>query len=559
MRSIATALTRDYVRRSTWPAFFTLLYLIGFPWLAYVLIAWQGVQLPPDVFGSPLPLGVLVVMLIGALTIVWAGQGENCFGMSPRQYALPVQTWFVVGCRMVQCGLTSAALYVVTIATHNTLFGTTWPLAGPALVLAVAGLWIQAVTWSLLNFRLWKLTGLAAIIVSLGYWTGWRFYPDGFYSPPQTWVGPSFREVIELCAYAVAAFAVGLEGVARDRRGDCEGLPAWLARLERWWEALLVHREQRFRSPEDALVWLEWTRRGAAMPIILGGLLLATPLVGAINVALGWARPIDTLEVQLVIALVGLPQLGLVMGMFLGHRGLSGAKLDFDSFSATRPVTDAVLAAVFLRSAWRAVIVSYAVSAAICLATMGWVCWQEGLVALQPLERKVPLLDSPLGWWSIPLVCGASLLATWTSLGLASSLVLAGRMLLMGWVFGGLCGGLVSWLILVNILLPQPVAAIFNAAGCAVFGLACLGGTAWALKRAVGQRLIAANTAWLSLIGWLALCGVIAVVLSLGPAPPNPPPPFLRWLALPLVPGLLALVLAPLATAPLALAWNRHR
>jgi hypothetical protein len=33
----------------------------------------------------------------------------------------------------------------------------------------------------------------------------------------------------------------------------------------------------------------------------------------------------------------------------------------------------------------------------------------------------------------------------------------------------------------------------------------------------------------------------------------------LRWLALPLVPGLLALVLAPLATAPLALAWNRHR
>jgi hypothetical protein len=559
MHAIPLALTRDYLRRSLWPGVFTLAYLAGMPWLGYQLIRWKGFQPPPEALQVPLPMGVLVVLLLGALSIAWVAQGENRFGVCSRLYVLPIPTWLMVACRMIQCGLTASALYLLVVALNNHVFGTTWPTLGPSLLLAVAAIWIQACTWSLHHFRLWRLLGLATILVSFGYWIGWRFYPEGFYSPRQNWMGPNVGEAIELIAYALVAFAVGWEGVARHRHGDNEGLPAWLARIERFWDTQVLHRERPFASPEEALVWQEWTRRGLAMPLAIGSLLLIVPLIGAINVAFGWARPIGVLEVQLVMAIAGLPQLAFVIGMYLGHRGLNSSQFQLDSYSATRPVTDAVLSAAFLRTAFRCVASSYAVGSAICLATLGWVCWQEGLVALDPIIRKIPLLDSSLGGWAIPLVCGAAILATWTSLGLGSSLVLAGEMPLMGWGFGGLIGALLGWMILVNLLLPPPVADVVGAIGAAVFGLGLIGGTAWSFQQAARRRLIAAHTPWLSLIAWLALCGLTATVLSIGQTTHNPTPQVLRWLWLPLLPGMLALVFTPLALAPLALAWNRHR
>jgi hypothetical protein len=68
---------------------------------------------------------------------------------------------------------------------------------------------------------------------------------------------------------------------------------------------------------------------------------------------------------------------------------------------------------------------------------------------------------------------------------------------------------------------------------------------------AVRRRVIGWPTCGIAAAGWLALCAVAgSVSLLLG---------FLEPARMALIAGVLALPLAPLAAAPLALAWNRHR
>jgi hypothetical protein len=176
-----------------------------------------------------------------------------------------------------------------------------------------------------------------------------------------------------------------------------------------------------------------------------------------------------------------------------------------------------------------------------------WVYWQDGLSTLPKLQE----VFRALGIWAVPIVLGISLLATWASVGLSASLVLAGRSSLLSWVlFVGL-GTFLAWVITVNYFIARELQPQAMALSAGVFGFVCLGGTAWAFSRAVRQRLVRRQTAILCGLGWLLLCAILFIVWR--DASPH------AWLASPFFPGLLALPLAPLATAPLALAWNRHR
>jgi hypothetical protein len=561
MTSIALALTRDYLRRSLWPALAALGYLVGLPLLGYLLIVWQGT--PVDAFNTfiavRLPFGVLLVSLFGFMLAVWMGQGQDAFGMAPRLYVLPLTTWFAVGCRMLQCGLTVAALCLLTLGAYNRLFGTSWPLWAPAALLVPAAWWFQAATWTLRDFRLWKLAAAAGVLVSLGYWIALHSAPDALGLPGQSWIGQAPAEALVWLVYSATAIAVSLEGVARHRRGDSVGPGAWLERRLLGIESFLRQRRSGFADPEEALCWLEWTRRGLVLPVGMAGMHLLGLVVGAAYVALGWSRPIDVLEFQVVLGLALQPQLGLLIGMFQGHRSQTSSRLEFDSFSATRPVSDRTLARAFLRMAWRAVAVSYAVTAAACLIAAAWAYGEQRAALVRLLESH--FIWSSLGGWSVPLVFAASLLAAWAAMGLSASLVLSGRSSLLGWVIGTAVVTLIGTVIVINLFLPPPVAAVWIAACAGALGLAILIGTVWAFLAARRWRLISTAGIWQSAVTWLVLCAAAAFV-GFGmhhAATSTPPTPTLRWLALPLIPGLLALCVAPLATAPLALAWNRHR
>jgi hypothetical protein len=255
------------------------------------------------------------------------------------------------------------------------------------------------------------------------------------------------------------------------------------------------------------------------------------------------------LEIQ--VGLLSLqPLMGLLVGLLLGHRSHTSTHLEFDSFSATRPVSDRMLAAIFLRGAWWSVCAAYLVSVFGSLATAAWAYGKEPAGVQQLIEQHL-LLG---GWRSMPLACVAPLLATWAAVGLSGSIVLTGRSSLVVFVLGGAAGVLVTAIAIINLLVPPNVGDVLSAGCWGTLGLACLTGTAWAFVRARRQGLASSACVWRSALGWLLLCGF--VWFALAPSHPSSP---LSWLAWPLVPGLLALCVSPLATAPLALAWNRHR
>jgi hypothetical protein len=554
MSSIALVLTRDFLRRTAWPALFSLGYMIGLPAMFYFLARAHGMTIPAEAVQRS-ALGFHIGCFIGFMMVVWVAQGENRFGVGPRLYVLPIETWFVVGCRMLQAGLIVAALGMLTVGAYNLLFGLTWPL-GLAWPLAVAALWVQAGLWTLLDFRFSKLVVVGLVLASLVWWIVTR-HCDGV--GVATWAGPTPGEALVLVAYTIAAYVVGVEGVARHRRGDCESLTAWLARVDQWLGARLERRPVAFRSAEEALLWKEWLRAGMALPSITAGVLAIVLLAGAIRVALGWTTPQEVLQIELVLALFAQPQIGLVMGLVLGHRNQSSGRLEFDSYSATRPVSDRTMSEAILRAGRRAVLMSYGAAALCCLITAGWVHLREGSIPWQEVQRLLPQELAPLGGWSAVVVCGQSLLTTWTFLGLATSTILCGHMKVPVRILAGGVVGLMSWTILVKFLVPPHVGDFLSAAGCAVIGLACLGGTAWAFAAARRRGLVSTRCVWSAILSWLALCGILAVVASFASQPRPVPASVLQWLALPLLPGMLALPLAPLATIPLTLAWNRHR
>jgi drug/metabolite transporter (DMT)-like permease len=82
-------------------------------------------------------------------------------------------------------------------------------------------------------------------------------------------------------------------------------------------------------------------------------------------------------------------------------------------------------------------------------------------------------------------------------------------------------------------------------------GTACVLGTTAAFAAARRKALVGAATAGLAAALWIALCTL--VVLEWHRHPERPLSSYV------LVVGLLALAVAPLAAAPLAVAWNRHR
>ena len=131
-------------------AAFVLLYLIGLPALLYMAMAWQGFS-PATLFEkAPLTLNGMLVPLFFFTLVVWVGQRDKHFGMTTRLYCLPIATWQLVACRLLQGTVTVAILCLIALEVNKGLFAMSWPAAGPVLSMAVMAMWLQAAYWTLL-------------------------------------------------------------------------------------------------------------------------------------------------------------------------------------------------------------------------------------------------------------------------------------------------------------------------------------------------------------------------------------------------------------------------
>lgn len=529
MRSIPVAMTWELLSHGRWTLPASLLGANLLPVLllsALRLQGWEEQNAPSTI--------VLHFMLVQVSTLVFASGTFSAQGAPARLFAWPIRTTTLVASQMLPAMLVVGIETFVSGAALNALFGLNWPLWGPALFAATSIAAGQATLWLTEKSPAWLPWAFALVAAGLGVWLKSR-YGDTFSQPNRFWLEVTPLEVLTMLGITALAFYIAVIGVARQRRGDL--LPSFgvLAWFERTFDAT-PEVGQPFRTPAQAQFWFEWRQKGWPMPAaVVFGMVVGCGI---------WAISVHDGKELLHAFYAGggvLSVVAMVGGMILGNTGPSDSNFGMGHFLATRPMTSAEMSRTILKVGAKSVLVTWSIWVAAFAVV--WLL----LLAFNAIPPGVPAEWRRLGWWYAP----ATLLGPWIVVGLISSLGLTGSPSFMMKLFA-----IFFLLIMARPLLEQHVLSYsvrqqVERAIPAALGVVFMLGTAWAFIAARRRNLITSRTAWTIIGGWAMLSGIVM---------------FESWrhsetpmAASVLAIGLLATAAAPLATAPLALAWNRNR
>jgi hypothetical protein len=529
MRSIPLAITWEMLRHGRWVLTLAVLGANALPVLLFTALWHDGVgAIDPEDQSQ-----IIMQMVLVELNMFLFGMAAIA-AMAPasRFYTFPVSTSSLVAWTLLLEMAAVAAELVVSTALLNSIFDLRWQLWGPALFGAVTVAAIQAVLW-LTEKSGWIGVAMCVVPGGLCIWFKSRYGPT-FSLPNHSWSQVTPAEVATLFAVAIASYFVGIFGVARNRCGQPPyslGLVPWLD--ERVFAAA-PQAGRPFRNPAQAQLWFEWRKKGWAMPASVGmGLFMGLGIWLVAN------RKANGLVEGFAVGGGLLLLAGLICGCILGNVGQADSDLQVGQFLATRPITNSDLARIILKTAAKSVFVAWVIW------TVAFLCLYAILLALGVnLQTALP---AELGWWYFP----ATLVGAWTAVGVIAPIAMAGRPILIATTLFGasvLFCGLV--LFSKNVLSVQ--GQDYFVEGLSVFwGIAFVVWTIWGFAVARRRSLIGWPTLYVALSVWAALCTVVTMVWGSHSTERLP--------LLVCVEGLLALSVAPLATAPLALAWNRTR
>lgn len=530
MRSIPQAMIWETLRRGSWKLLASVLAANLMPVLVLSALRMQGAVEPDD---SSMIVMHFVMVQINAM--IFGAAVFEAQGQPARLYAFPVTNASLVLWQMMPAMWLVAVESVASAAFLNAAFGLGWPLWGPAMFAAVAVATIQSMLW-LGEKSAWLpwLLGLVGLV--LGLWNKSR-YGAMFSQPTQLWREVTPLDVATLMLFAAVAYVVGVVAVARNRRGD--SLPAWgiLAWCERVFDRT-SDVDRAFQNPADAQFWFEWRKKGWAMPAIVGFCLV----IGVSGWLISNRNPQELIE-GFVAGGAMLSFAGFV-GVFLGNAGSNDADFALGHFQATRPMTCPDMAKAVLKMSAKSVFVAWSIWA-VAFGTVFVI-----LFATRALPQ--PALPNKIGWWYFPV----TLLGPWVVVTSFASISLTGRSQLVAKIiFGGLVVAFAD-LVFSKFVLPPQARSYFGQGMVVAVGGACLLGTAWAFMAARRRSLIEMSTIYFAAGTWLLLTVLSVSALLMLEKTLHPALP---WPAYVFGVGLLALAVAPFATAPLALAWNRSR
>ena len=227
------------------------------------------------------------------------------------------------------------------------------------------------------------------------------------------------------------------------------------------------------------------------------------------------------------------------LGLFLGNVGANDTTFEIGHFLATRPLTNTEISRTILKVLARSVLIA-------------WLIWAVPfliLYAILYVRQAVPAVEvlQNFGWWYFP----ATLLGSWTMVSVLAAIAMTGRSQLLAQLICGLLAVFIGLGLFRHFSLPAPARLPFDRGVSVTIGVLLLLGTVWTFVAARQRRLIGSPTVSVAGAVWTLLSGLIVLDWTLHPSRP--------WLAGVLAVSLAALVVAPLAAAPLALAWNRNR
>lgn len=524
MQSIPLAIMWELLWRGRWGLIAAALGANLMQVLIFTALRMHGALDPTD------PSQVTMhAALMPISALIFAVAAHAAQGPVARLFAFPVTTQTLVLWHFIPMMALVVIQSVASTVCLNAVYGTEWPLWGPALFVAVAIVSLQSAFW-LMEKSGWAMLVLAGVTMALGIWFSSR-YGGWFSQPTRFWREVTLSEALTMLGMTVTAYAVAVAGVARNRRGEAPFSLGILARLERVFGSPSdVSRP--FRTAKQAQLWYEWRMKGWAFPaIVLLGLVAGLGIWSWTN-----RSPQDLID-GFVFGGSILAGVGLMCGFFVGASGREDFELG--QFLATRPMTNTVITNAILKMATRSVMVGWGIWAA--AFALAW-------VILIPANPGVQWgLPATVRWWYFP----ATLCGTWAAMNLIASLVLTGRRHLFAILYGGLIIIWVGWAFFSNVFLSQPARELLAQAMMVLGGALCVIGSAWCFLIAGRRALIGWGTLAIAISLWALLS--IVTLLEWGRHPTEPLSVYL------LVVGLLALAVAPVATAPLAYSWNRTR
>ena len=526
MRSIPMAMTWETLQRGRWGL---LLGVLGANALPILLLAALRHEGGID-FTDPGLIGIQVA-LVQINMFAFGAAALSAQGAPSRLYAQPIRTESLVAWHMLLAMALISLEMVVSTVVLNALFDLDWPLWGPALFSAAALVAIQAVAW-FTEKSAWLPWSMALVGAVLGLWFKSRFGPM-FSQPTHLWLDITLPEVATLLAVIALSYWVAIIGVARNRCSEqlgSIGAVAWLERVfdEKSDEGLS------FSTLAQAQFWFEWRKKGWAMP----GTTVFCMILG-LGVWLIFIRDPKALVEGFVVAGGLLSAIGMIGGMIFGNTGPTDQNFEMGHFLGTRPMSTVEMSRTILKTAALSVLIAWAIWGAAFLSLFA--------ILFATNARPQPLLPSGVQWWYFP----ATLLGCWTVLALGTSGGLMGSLKWSGQFYAGVIVFIISLFLFSKFALSHAAQTQLFYGVMAVSGIAFVLGTVWAYARALRRSLIGGPVVCIAVSVWIALSAV--VMLEWVRHPVEQFPVYLFAI------GLMAAAVAPFATAPLALTWNRNR
>lgn len=542
MSSTFRILLWEFCRRGWWRILNTQIAVLCVSAIVYSSLLRAGPLDPQG--GRSLHFVLLCILLVSSGGAILAAHGEP-----NRFYLLPLSNRELTAVAMFPGMVCIAAAYAMTAEILNGWFHVGWPILGPAMFLAATLGAIQAArritgAGRLTQFAVWCL-----IAILFENCLRNRYGGGNVLSPQTMWTTVTLGELLSLVAIIGMEFLVMTNSLTRERRGDAAVLS-----IRPTWPALRTRRTggglPRFRSAAAAQFWFEWKQKGLILPSTFA----AFATIVLLSYWLNWFKNGEYELLHLCLGYgLGLSPIALVSGLVLGHADLPRAESECGTFLATRPTTTTALTAALLK-----------VEGASLLLTWGlWVlCLMVTTSILYVAQGSEPVIDlwtdhgtlsrqfAAMGVWFAVSMVGISLGSAWSFLSLASSLALTGRQrFLVTFVVGSVPALLVMLFVVAareegHAILPEEVTQI-------VMGSLAGFGALLAFVLARRRGLIGWTACGAALVGWMLLCGLWGSVSGqVGSWSSAIVIQMVGWLALPL---------APFATGPLALSWNRHR